>query len=197
MGKNSLELIYNDTFFNIADQERILLNSAIIFAETISKFYYPKSIVDIGCGIGLYLRELNKLGIEIFGVDGSPAALRNLVIDKSKFLIQDATESFSLPQKYDCAICFEVAEHIPTIKSSILVDNITKTSDLVFFAAASKGQGGHDHINEQDAEFWITMFNERGYCFLEEDTKKIKKILSDHSVIFWLADNILIFKKDN
>ncbi len=195
-GKDPLEGIYNDAFFNIADQEFVLLDSAIIFAEIINNFYHPKSVVDIGCGIGLYLRELNKLGIAIFGVDGSPAAGRNLVIDKSRFLVQDATKDFFLPQKFDCVICFEVAEHIPTNASRVLVHNITKMSNLVFFTGAPPGQGGHDHINEQSAEFWIALFNAKGYRWLEEDTKKLKKILSERGVVFWLANNLLVFKKD-
>jgi len=195
--RNPLEYVYNDAFFNISDQEYALGNSPKIFAQIIKTYYNPKSVVDIGCAGGLYLRELERLGIKIFGIDGSPAASRNLVIDKSKFLLQDATVNFSLPERFDCAICFEVAEHISTDKSDVLVDNITKTSDLVFFAGSQKGQGGHDHINEQDAQFWIDKFYAKGYYLLVEDTKNIKKILCDHKVVFWLADNILIFKKAN
>ncbi len=193
--KNPLEFVYNDDFFNLANHEYVLQNSPKIIAEIIKTYYRPKSVVDIGCGCGLYLRELNKLGIEIFGIDGSPAALRHLAIDKNKFLLQDVTESFSLPRRYDCAICFEVAEHIPTIKSKVLVDNISKISDLVIFTAAPKGQGGHDHINEQDAQFWIDIFDKKGYSLLKEDTQKIRKILADRGAIFWLKDSIFIFKK--
>jgi len=193
--KNCIEYIYNDNFFKIVNRKYILKDSPKIIAEVVKAYYSPKNIVDIGCGSGLYLRELNKLGIEIFGVDGSPAALRNLVIDKDKFLLQDITYNFSLPQRYDCAICFEVGEHIPTIKSDILVDNITKISDFVIFAAAQKGQGGRDHINEQGAQFWVDTFYKKGYSLLAEDTKKIRKILSDREAAFWLIENILIFKR--
>ncbi|MBU2575472.1 class I SAM-dependent methyltransferase [Patescibacteria group bacterium] len=197
MKKSPLEYVYNDAFFNITDQKYALGDSPKIFAEIIKTHYNPKSVVDIGCGCGLYLQELEKLGIKIFGIDGSPAASRNLVIDRSKFLLQDVTVDFFLPEQFDCVICFEVAEHISTDKSEVLVDNITRTSDLVFFATAPKGQGGHDHINEQDAQFWIDKFFVKGYHLLVADTVSIKKTLLDQGVIFWLSDNILIFKKAN
>lgn len=193
--KNCIEYIYNDNFFKIASRQAILKDSPKILAEVVKAYYSPKNVADIGCGSGLYLREFNKLGIEVFGVDGSPAALKNLAIDKDKFLLQDVTYNFSLPRSYDCAICFEVGEHIPTVKSDILADNITKASDLIIFAAAQKGQGGRDHINEQSAQFWVDIFHQRGYSLLAGETKEIRKTLSDRGAIPWLVENILVFKR--
>jgi 2-polyprenyl-3-methyl-5-hydroxy-6-metoxy-1,4-benzoquinol methylase len=195
--KNSIEYIYNDNFFKLSSREYILKNSPRIMAEVIKDFFSPASVVDIGCGSGLYLKELSKLNTEIFGIDGSAAALRNLVIDKDKFLIQDVTNIFSLPRRYDCAICFEVGEHIPMAKSDILVDNITRASNLIVFAAAQKGQGGRDHINEQSPQFWVDIFKQKGYSLLAEETRKIRKILSDRKAAFWLTENILVFKKND
>ena len=151
--------------------------------------------MDFGCGTGLYLREFENLGLEVLGIDGSPAASRNLAIDKKKFLLQDLGQRFDLLRRYDCAICFEVAEHLPREAAEILVDNIIKASDLAVFSAAHRGQGGHDHINEQDAEFWINLFTKKGFQFLEVQTSQIRKVLTDHGAIFWLKDNILIFRK--
>ena len=193
--KNPLEHVYNDKFFNIRYHEDILGDTPRILAEAVKSFYNPKSVIDFGCGIGIYLKEFVKLGVEVFGIDGSPAALRNLIIDKNRFLVQDLTEDFALPRRYDCALCFEVAEHIPTDKSRALVKNITKASDVVIFTAAPKGQGGHDHINEQAQQFWIDIFSENGYGFLADGTERLKKILVEKKAIFWLANNILVFQK--
>ena len=76
-----------------------------------------------------------------------------------------------------------------------LVKNIVQASDLIFFTAAPKGQGGHDHINEQEPEFWINLFSDQGYGFLREDTNLIREKLFAKKAIFWLAENFLIFKK--
>ena len=195
MGKNPLEYIYTDSFFSIARHESVLQNTPQILAAAVFHFYRPKKVVDFGCGCGIYLREFERLGAEVFGVDGSPAAQRNLAIDQKKFRLADLTKSVSLLEHYDCAICFEVAEHIPTRVSETLVDNVTRGSDLVVFSSAHKGQGGHDHINEQDPQFWVTLFQKKGFEFLAEDTKKMRKALGDAGAIFWLVDNIAVFRR--
>jgi SAM-dependent methyltransferase len=194
-GRNPLEYIYNDSFFSVARHESVLGDTPQILAETVFTFYKPKTVIDFGCGCGIYLREFEHLGAEVFGIDGSPAAQRNLAIDQKKFLLADLTQPVSVQKKYDCAISFEVAEHIPTNASETLVDNITRASNLVVFTAAHVGQGGHDHINEQDPEFWVSLFQKKGFEFLSEDTKKIRKALAGADAIFWLADNISVFRR--
>lgn len=194
-GRNPLEYIYNDSFFSVARHESVLENTPKVLAEIVFNFFRPKTVVDFGCGCGIYLREFERLGAEVFGIDGSPAAERNLAIDPKKFQLADLTKSIYLPGRYDCAICFEVAEHIPTSASLTLVDNVTRGSDLVVFSSAHKGQGGHDHINEQDPEFWVTLFQKKGFEFLAGDTKKIRTALRDAGAIFWLVDNIAVFRK--
>lgn len=194
-GRNPLEYIYNDSFFSIARHEYVLEHTPKVLAETVSNFYRPKTVVDFGCGCGIYLREFELLGAEVFGIDGSPAAERNLAIPRDKFRLADLTKSIYLGERYDCAICFEVAEHIPTSASLTLVDNITRGSDLVVFSSAHKGQGGHDHINEQNPEFWTALFQKKGFKFLAEDTEKIRKTLGDAGAIFWLVDNIAVFRR--
>src|SRR3989344_6257034 len=128
-------------------------------------------------------------------MDGSVAALRNSAIDKNKFKIQDLTQPFVLSKRYDCALCFEVAEHIPTDKSEILVRNITQASDLIIFTSAHEGQGGHDHINEQPPQFWIDIFTKNNFRFIEDDTQRLKSLLSERGALSWMAENILVFKK--
>lgn len=193
--KNPLEAVYDDAFFSVARHEAVLKDTPRILAEIVQGLFHPASVVDFGCGCAIYLRELSKLGVEVFGVDGSPAALRNLSIDKSKFLLQDLTQRFSLPRRYDVALCFEVAEHIPTNTSATLVDNITAGSDTVVFTGAHKGQGGHDHVNEQEPQFWIDLFAKKGFVLLKDETEKARRALTERGAIFWLAENVLIFKK--
>lgn len=194
-GRNPLEYIYNNSFFSVARHEYVLKNTPQALAEAVYHFFRPKSVIDFGCGCGIYLREFERLGVEIFGIDGSPAAMRNLAIPQERFTLSDLTKKISVPKRYDCAICFEVAEHIPASASGTLVDNVTAGSDLVVFTAARKGQGGHDHINEQNPEFWGSLFERRGYCYLAPETDALKAELQRAEAIFWLVDNLMVFKK--
>ena len=194
-GRNPLEYIYSDAFFSIPRHESVLQDTPAVLAKTVRAFYHPKTVIDFGCGCGIYLREFERGGAEVFGIDGSPAAQRNLAIDQSKFMLADLTKPVFMPKRYDCALCVEVAEHIPTDTSQTLVDNVTRGSDLIVFSSAHKGQGGHDHVNEQDPKFWRDIFAQKGFEYLASDTKRFRDALSKAGAIFWLVENIAIFKR--
>lgn len=194
-GINPLARIYDKKFFNHKRQANILKNSPKVVVETIIALFKPRSVIDLGCGTGVYLHEFEKKDVLVKGVDGSPAAIANSYLEKDKLLLRDLIFPFNLGEKYDCAICFEVAEHIPNDKSEILVDNIIRLSDQIFFTAASKGQGGKDHINEQDPDFWIDLFQNKGYTFMDKETQAVRKIFKGKNVIFWITNNIMLFKK--
>jgi 2-polyprenyl-6-hydroxyphenyl methylase / 3-demethylubiquinone-9 3-methyltransferase len=77
------------------------------------------SVVDIGCGGGLVAEPLARLGANVTGVD--PAA-ENIAVAKSHSALQGlpidyrAGTSFDLVSEglqFDCAIAFEVIEHVP------------------------------------------------------------------------------------
>jgi 2-polyprenyl-3-methyl-5-hydroxy-6-metoxy-1,4-benzoquinol methylase len=189
-------VIYNNKFYNHENQDTILQDTPKLLAEYIAENYSPESVIDVGCGTGIYLQELAKFKINVFGIDGSPAAFKNFRLDHKLFKLSDIAKPMKVDKKYSAALCFEVAEHIPNRSSNQLVENLAPLADLIFFSAAPKGQGGIGHINEQDSDFWIALFKQAGFNYQDEATKKLKKFLSDNRAIFWLSDNIMIFKKN-
>jgi len=193
--KNHLDYIYDDKFFDNKKQESILKTTPKIVAQVIKNLYNPKTVVDIGCGTGIYIKELNNLSVSVFGIDGSSAAKKNFRLPESLFLLQNITRDFNLHKKYDMALCFEVAEHIQKESSNILVQNITKLSNVILFTASPKGQGGIGHINEQDKTFWIYLFKKSGFMFNDAATKKLKKIFYKNNTIFWIHKNIMVFER--
>ena len=54
-----------------------------------------------------------------------------------------------LGRKFDLVQSLEVGEHLPKSAADTFVETLVKHGDVVLFSAASVGQGGHDHINEQ------------------------------------------------
>src|SRR3989344_343351 len=193
-GKSPLKAIYTNTFLDNENQGNILKNTPQIVAEFIEQNIKPASVIDFGCGTGIYLKELEKRGIEIFGLDGSASALKNSVIKPGLTKLADLTVDLDLDKRYSCAICFEVAEHIPTKFSDTLVGNIVKTSDIVLFSAAPKGQGGVGHINEQNPEFWQQLFKKRGLLVDQALTDKCRAYFKDQGAIFWLTGSATIYR---
>jgi hypothetical protein len=60
-------------------------------------------------------------------------------------------------------MCVEVGEHLPEDKADVLVDTAVRHArKAVIWSAATPGQGGHEHINEQPHEYWVEKFAQRG-----------------------------------
>src|SRR5579871_6474765 len=124
----------------------------------------PKSLLDVGCGTGTWLRTAIDAGVgDVFGVDGVMVKPENLQVEKKLFLHQDLTKKWNLNRKFEVVLCLEVAEHLEEGYAANLVDAITVHASQVIFGAACPGQTGQHHVNCQWPEYWQRLFNERGY----------------------------------
>src|ERR1700756_91995 len=123
-----------------------------------------RSVLDVGCGAGAWLSVYSHYGVsDILGVDGAYVRKESLLIAAQAFKPHDITQPFDLGRQFDLVQCLEVGEHIPKLASTTLVENLVRHSKLVLFSAATPGQGGENHVNEQPHEFWRQLFNSRGY----------------------------------
>src|SRR5271165_1063667 len=74
----------------------------------------PKSVVDVGCGIGTWLKVWSELGAEdILGVDGDYVRQDQLLIPPDRFKAMDLSNPLALKRKFDLVQSLEVAEHLP------------------------------------------------------------------------------------
>src|SRR5579863_7400317 len=73
----------------------------------------PKSILDLGCGRGIWLAEWLSAGIkECIGVDGDYVDTNHLRVPRQCFAACDLSEKIDLGRKFDLVQSLEVAEHI-------------------------------------------------------------------------------------
>lgn len=193
-GKSDIDVVYDKDFFQ--ENIEVTTESARKCIDILYKEFKPKKVIDFGCGPGIFIKEFEKRGVKVLGVDGSMAAKENAVIDKDKIIVKDLRTDIIIKGNFDLTMCFEVAEHIDNKFSETLVKNVTKNSKTVLFTAAKKGQGGTDHINEQSSGFWIDLFKKQGFKLKEELTKKMKKEMIEQKIIWWIPENIMIFKKE-
>jgi SAM-dependent methyltransferase len=186
--------IYDDKFFkNTIEFEAA---SASQFVEVVLKYYQPQSIVDIGCGAGIYLREFEKKGVkELLGIDGAPAAKNEFLLAPDKLVIFDLAQKYKFKKKYDLSLCLEVAEHLREEDADVLVETIINSSDQIIFTAAVPGQGPRSigHINEQPHEYWIEKFENKNFSYLEEQTAVMKKEMGEKGVVWWIVNNLMVF----
>jgi 2-polyprenyl-3-methyl-5-hydroxy-6-metoxy-1,4-benzoquinol methylase len=186
--------IYDERFFkNTVELEN---PSAPAVAEILIKQFAPKSVIDIGCGVGIYLAELAKRRVEVTGYDGSPAALANALL-KDKIHLHDLCQPLKLNRQFDLCLCLELAEHLPKTCAKNLISTLTSLSSSVVFTAATPGQAPKSlgHINEQPHRYWQKLFRQKGFLLNQSLTEKIRQQMVKENVIWWLPKNLMILQK--
>jgi SAM-dependent methyltransferase len=150
-----------------------------------------RSVLDVGCGTGHFLRALREAGVsDIMGVDGDYVPLDQLVIDRRHFLSRNLSDRFDLDRRYDVVVSLEVAEHLPPASAASFVESLTRHGSVVVFSAAIPYQGGTAHLNEQWPSYWARLFARHGYQAYDAIRPAI---WLDGQVAWWYRQNILLF----
>lgn len=185
--------IYNEKFYN--NQSDSSYKSAKIILPILFNHYKPNSIIDVGCGIGTWLKAAKELGINKFvGIDGNEIEEDFLLVSRKYIKIDNLETHKNINnEKYDLAISVEVAEHLNNNCSVHFVETLTSYSDVVLFSAAIPYQGGEHHINCNPPQFWVDIFKKYGYdCYdFRNDLMNMWE-----KVRPWYSQNILLFAKE-
>jgi SAM-dependent methyltransferase len=153
----------------------------------------PRSVLDVGCGRGAWLRAFLRQGVEtVLGIDGLWAKEAGLLIPEENFLCADLECGIPHSGRFDCGLCVEVAEHLSEPAALQIVEHLATHCDTVVFSAAIPGQGGTGHINEQWQSYWATAFSRHGYL---PETWLRDAVWTNQSVEPWYRQNLLVFKK--
>ena len=122
----------------------------------------PKSVIDLGCGPGIYLLPYKERGASVLGLDACSVAGEYLA--SSEFTRWDLRFPYIPDRHFDLAICMEVFEHLHKTWETQLCDVVCSCADTVLLTWATPGQGGSYHVNEVSHEYALRLFAERhGY----------------------------------
>jgi len=156
----SLKYVHEESTHNIQSPGRIV--------PFIVEIFSPKSIIDVGCGIGTFLYEFKKHGVkEVLGLDGKWVNKNKLLIANDEFIETNLEQPIQMVKKYDFVLCLEVAEHISEKSADVLVNSLIGLGKVIAFSAAIKKQGGQNHINEQPFSYWKEKFEKKGYYVID------------------------------
>lgn len=125
--------------------------------------YSPKSVLDLGCGNGLYPALYAHLGVDdVLGVDGLQQD--STVLDGKSYIKADLQEPFDAGRKFDLVVSLEVVEHINPAMSDVLFDSIARhAKGQIMFSMAETGQPGNGHINCIDMSEVLSHWAKRGW----------------------------------
>ncbi len=180
---------YQSDFFDFVD--RSSGRSAKAFLGRIKSDFSVQSVLDVGCGRGVWLKAWKALGVQdVKGVDGEYVDCTRLHVERAEFQALDISSPFSLGRRFDVVQCLEVAEHVPAVRSAVLIDNLVSHGDLILFSAAIPGQGGEHHVNEQPLAYWVAKFKARGYRAYDFVRERVRAV---PDIEPWYRYNSLVF----
>ena len=162
-------------------------------AQVIHSLLQPKSVIDIGCGPGIYVNAFTQLGVDAVGIDIDeriPKAPNFRQLDLIGFDCQK-----NLGRRFDMALSLEVGEHLPENLADDYVKAVISCSDSVVFSAAQPGQGGDGHINCQPPAYWEAKFRAAGYRTSPTDRMLLIGDLLRGAHMGWLVRNVQVFRK--
>lgn len=194
MTQDAISSNYGDSFYKV--QMDGSYKSASIVVPHLLKYFQPKSVVDLGCGRGTWLKAFKDNGIaRVVGHDG-PWNSQDKMIDPGIVFVPLNLNSPVVQgsEKFDLASSLEVAEHLKPGSAREFVKALTHLSDVVMFGAAYSYQGGVDHINEQPHTYWAKLFGE--FSYLPYDIFR-PEIWGNPDVESWYQQNTFLYVRKN
>lgn len=153
---------YDRSFYDTVNDAGAVSAAAIL--PILLDLLPAKSAIDIGCGTGIWAAELVRLGVpDIIGVDGGYVPNDQRRLPPERFREADLTGPLGIGRKFDLALCLEVGEHLPAASADHLVSELVSLAPALLFSAATPGQGGTHHVNEQWPDYWIRRFEQHGH----------------------------------
>lgn len=184
-------IVYGKEFY--AKQAAYSYQSARIVLNEVRRVFNFNSLIDIGCGVGTWLKAAQELGVsEIQGVDGNTIDEQFLYVPRTSIKVEDLNTFDKFGTKnFELAMSLEVAEHLNPSSSQHFIDILTSYSDVVLFSAGIPFQAGVNHINCQPLQFWVNLFAVKDYqCF---DFLRKSLLDYDEAVNCCYIQNTLLF----
>jgi len=183
---------YGKSFYGDADNRK--RNAHTVLSIVFDNVLKPKSMVDVGCGLGHWLTVANKdFGIEkIMGIDGNYVQKENFLIPWENFVRHNLENELEVDDHFDLCISIETAEHLPEDKAGLFAGTLTSLADVVLFSGAAPFQKGVHHLNENTPSYWASKFAEKDFvCF--DIIRDMLWNIEDINCIY--PQNLLLFVK--
>jgi hypothetical protein len=127
-----------------------------------------RSLIEIGCGNGLFLARAVEHWPEVTGLDWarSPVLDQLLNADPRVCFVQQDIAEFRPPRRYDLLVSADFLEHMAPAALPELLTRLHTCADVGYHKIACYDDG-HSHLAIFDAETWLRLFREAapGACY--------------------------------
>jgi cyclopropane fatty-acyl-phospholipid synthase-like methyltransferase len=162
-----------------------LSNKLVEFYKSVN----AASIVDLGCGLGDYVKHLKNSGLNADGFDGNPNTPE---LTQNICGVLDLSEPVKFDEPYDWVMSLEVGEHLPKQFEDIFINNLHNNNKSgIILSWAVEGQGGHGHVNTRNNDYIKSKFAALGYLNDVETENKLR----ESALLSWFKNTIMVFKR--
>jgi len=158
-----------------------------------AKITKNSKILDVGCGVGIFTKELRKLDMDAIGIDVSKNAIEHS-IDENCFFVDDS-KKLDFPNSYfDLIISKEVLEHIPEKDIDGCIkewDRVGKNKMIHIIAVTERGTSSIDdplHITMKPEKWWINKFKEHNYKAIRRPSKLFFGLRGTHGYFMFIKN---------
>jgi SAM-dependent methyltransferase len=164
---------------------------------------HPRSVIDVGCGVGDIVGAFVREGIDAYGIEGTDACVRYLECERERVRIFDLRTpdlaAFAKGTRFDIGLCFEVLEHIEAEYIEAVLAYLHELSDCWVTSIAQPAQEGVGHVNLQEPGYWCTLFARHGFVYDVEAARKVRLALFPIRAkdgVRAIFNNLLVFVKE-
>jgi len=175
-----------------SDREKVFNHG---LARFIGSKFKVKSVLEFGCGMGLYLKYLEKnFSInELYGIEPHPPFVQD---QKRQLIAIDITQNgipLYLIRKFDLVYSIEVLEHIEEKYHMDIIRYLCISSKKwLIFSAAQPGQEGVGHISCKELDYWEKLIENNGFSLSKIKTKQIRDACDAKNLNH--RKNLMVFK---
>jgi len=146
-----------------------------------------RSVVDFGCGLGLYVRDMRAEGMRVGGFDGNPDTVE---ITGGRCSHLDLSREVDFGVYWDWVLSLEVAEHIPPQFEDNFVGNLVRHTcwGLVLSWGNQAGEG---HVNVRTRAEVEEIFAAHGFRSEREAAERLRK----SARLPWLQNTVLVLER--
>ena len=156
-----------------------------------------KSILDVGCAKGQYVRAMTKHSNKVKGFDFSEYCMNHIETDKNRIKKMNALNKWKYKSdQFEFIYCADVLEHIPPEKISFVLSEMNRVCKVGAEAYINIGLGDfEEHLNNYLMGEWHKFFNDAGFDIDFEKTKQLYDEKHKHELFTACVWCMLAIKK--